>query len=313
MLTVDLLTYDGERVRLPVLLSWDILHTGSVPCDSITAVCLYSADMAPVLPKVTRFQAMEGGETRLTGVVDAYEITMDRRGLLMMVEGRGMAALLIDNESEAVTYGRAGMEDILKNHVEPYGIQVKRARSVTGNGYAVTSGSSQWKALRSFTHRYGGFDPYFTREGRLVLDSLWGSGRTLEINDRTPLMSLTRREQRYGVISEMLIHDKVQQIRHRVVNEPFAARGGCRRQVLYMPRSTADARRYTGEYQIAQSALEQLTLELTLPYPFAAFPGDQVELDMGKLALSGVYDAVESHSRMDASGAITKLTLSERK
>lgn len=313
MLTLELITYDGERVLLPVLLDWDLLYTASVPCDSMSATCLYSADMARVLPKATRFRALEDGMLRLAGVVDAYEITMDGRGLLVTVEGRGMAALLIDNEAEAVTYGRASEEDILASHVTPYGIKAERTRSVTGENYAVTSGSSQWKALRSFTHRYGGFDPYFTPEGVLVLDKLWGSGRTLAVNDRTPLKAFAQRGQRYGVISEMVLYDKVQKVRHSVENQPFKSQGGCRRQVLYMPRSTAASRRYTGEYQISQSALEALVLELVLPYPFAAFPGDRVELTLDRLKLAGAYDVVEARSRTDAGGAVTELTVSERK
>ena len=76
-----------------------------------------------------------------------------------------MAALLLDNESEAITYGRASLADILQNHVTPYGVSTEVRREVSGRNYAVVSGSSQWKALRGFTHRYGSFEPYFTREG----------------------------------------------------------------------------------------------------------------------------------------------------
>lgn len=176
----------------------------------------------------------------------------------------------------------------------------------------MVSGSSQWKALRGFTHRYGGFEPYFTREGVLVAGPLWGSGRTLRINDETPLLSLRKREQRYGVISEMLIQDKVQGVSHSVVNEDFAAQGGQRRHVLYMPRSTADQRRYTGEYQIAQSELERLEISLELPLAFAASPGDRVSLSLSRLGLSGTYDVVSARSRMDGSGERTEMTLSVR-
>lgn len=163
-----------------------------------------------------------------------------------------------------------------------------------------------------FTHRYGGFEPYFTPEGKLVLDRLWGGGQTLEINDRTPLRSFTQRGQRYGVISEMLIYDKAQQVRHSVMNQPFASQGGCRRQILYMPRSTADSRRYTGEYQIAQSAQEELVLELTLPYPFAAFPGDRPPCLWTGWALRGTTTWWRPGSRTDAAGAVTELTVSRR-
>lgn len=223
-----------------------------------------------------------------------------------------MAALLLDNESEALSYERAVLEEILENHVSPYGIQTDFQQSVSGNNYVVSSGSSQWKALQGFTNRFGGFDPHFTREGALVVQPLWGSGRELRVDSSTPLLSLRKREQRYGVISEMLIQDKVQGITLSVPNEEFVQTGGQRRHVLYMPRSTANSRRYTGEYQIAQSALEQLEITLELPFAFAASPGDRVGLALDRLRLSGSYDVVASRSRMDGDGERTEVTLSRR-
>lgn len=312
MLSIHLETCDGEGYILPILVRWDLEYTGGIPCDSMTATCLYSAEMADVLPKATRFTAYRGGDIMLRGVVDAYEISLSRQGLVVTIEGRGMAALLLDNESEALTYERAMLSEVLENHVGPYGITVDVQESVSGGRYAVASGSSQWKALQGFTHRFGGFDPYFTPEGVLVTGPLWGSGKELEINDSSPLLSLGKREQRYGVISEVLIQDKVQGVSHPVNNQKFIETGGQRRHVLYMPRSTAEDRRYTGEYQITQSALEQLEINLELPHAFAAMPGDRIGLALGRLNLSGQYDVVRSRSRMDADGERTELTLSKR-
>lgn len=312
MLTMELTTWDGKSYRLPILLSWTLTYTAGVPCDSMTACCPYDDSMADMLPAATRFTASQDGEIMLRGVIDAYEISLSGQGLLVTLEGRGMAALLMDNESEALTYGTATLGDILGNHVSPYGISCETESSLSGANYAVVSGSSQWKALRGFTHRYGGFDPYFTRDGRLVIKPLWGSGRTLRADKNTPLRSLRRREQRYGVISEMLIQDKVQGISHRVINEEFTQKGGCRRHVLYMPRSTADERRYTGEYQIAQSALDQLEITLEVPLPFAAFPGDRLYLALEQLGPGDTYDVVESRCCLDESGERTEIVLSRR-
>jgi len=312
MLTIQLDTYDGECCMLPDLLQWDLELTGSVPCDSLSVTCLYDTSMASVLPKAVRFTASKDGETVLYGVVDAYEISMSPRGLLVEVEGRGLAALLLDNESEAFSYERALLSEILQNHVAPYGISSNAQHDISGGGYAVASGSSQWKALQGFTRRFGGFDPYFTRQGVLVAAPLWGSGKILRVDDSTPLLSLIKREDRYGVISEMLIQDKVQGVSHQVVNQTFAACGGQRRHVLYMPKSTPDSRRYTGEFQIAQSALEQLEITLELPAPFAAFPGDRVDLCLSRLNLSGSYEVVRSRSRLDGQGARTEAVLSVR-
>ena len=312
MMVLQLDTYDGTSCTLPTLLRWDLEYTGAVPCDSLSATCLYDKGMADILPKAVRFTALWDGAVMLRGVVDAYEISMSRQGLLAVVEGRGMAALLLDNESEALTYEQAELSEILENHAAPYGLPVEARQDVSGSGYAVASGSSQWKALQGFTRRFGGFDPYFTREGTLMVEPLWGSGKTLQVDDGTPLLSLQKREQRYGVISEVLIQDKVQGISHSVENAAFKAAGGQRRHVLYMPRSTADSRRYTGQYQIAQSALEQVEIVLVLPRAFAAFPGDRVSLGCGRLGLAGSYEVVSARSRLDEDGERTEIVLSVR-
>ena len=312
MLTVQLTGCDGSVCQLPTLLQWEFNLTGGVPCDSMAVTGVYSSEMAAVLPKANRFLALQDGKTVLRGVVDAYEISLSDRGLLVTVEGRGMAALLLDNEARAVSYQRADLSTILRNHVKPYGIPTEQKRPAAAGGYAVPAGGSEWRAVQEFTRRHGDFEPYFTRDGVLVAAPLWGSGRTLRLDDASPLLSLSKREQRYGVISEVLIEDKAQGVSHRVANNPFLAAGGCRRQVLYMPRSTPDARRYTGEYQIAQSALEQVVLTLELPLAFAALPGDRVSLNLRRLGLGGTYDVTEVRCRMDGSGERTILTLGER-
>ena len=48
---------------------------------------------AAALPKAVRFTARQDGGIMLRGVVDAYEISLSHQGLLMSLEGRGMAAL----------------------------------------------------------------------------------------------------------------------------------------------------------------------------------------------------------------------------
>ena len=41
-----IITSEHETWELPELLSWDLLRTGSVPCDSFEALCPYTAEMA---------------------------------------------------------------------------------------------------------------------------------------------------------------------------------------------------------------------------------------------------------------------------
>lgn len=41
-----IITSRHETWELPALLSWDLLRTGGVPCDSFEAVCPYFPEMA---------------------------------------------------------------------------------------------------------------------------------------------------------------------------------------------------------------------------------------------------------------------------
>lgn len=103
-------TADGKVYELPALLEWRLRRTGSVPCDSFRARCLYSAEMGEALKAACRFAATENGVTRFRGVIDEWSAVCGAEGAVLTVEGRGMAALLLDNEAEAVTYQARGAQ-----------------------------------------------------------------------------------------------------------------------------------------------------------------------------------------------------------
>lgn len=175
-------TADGKVYELPALLEWRLRRTGGVPCDSFRARCLYSAEMGEALKAACRFAAAENGVTRFRGVIDEWSAVCGAEGAVLTVEGRGMAALLLDNEAEAVTYQRAALSEILKDHAAACGVAWEPRGEVYGTGeYAVASGSSRWKAIEGFARRCG-LTPYFTREGVLCLRGA-AEGRQLVLEE----------------------------------------------------------------------------------------------------------------------------------
>ena len=313
-MNVELITYDGQIYRTPTILSWRLKRTGQVPCDDMEMTCVYDGKLMEVLSRACRFRAEDQGETLLRGVVDEYQVEVSGDGMLLTVSGRGMAALLLDNEAEAVTYQDATIDDILANHVTPWGVTCGEVTSMQcGDLYRVQSGSSQWKAITGFTRYVGGFDPYFTADGLLVVKPLEGSGERLRIDGNTPVLSCRKMEKRYGVISEVLVKDRSQNKEQLVRNQAFYDRGGRRRHVLYMPRkSTYAAMRYTGMYQIQQSQEGSQEIQIELSGGFAAQPGDVVELYYPPLNLAGLCDVVEAESRGTDQGVTTLLRMEER-
>lgn len=304
-------TCGHQSVDLPALLTWDVTYTGAVPCDCFTVTCPYAAELEPMLRQAAGFTLTDGEAVLLRGIVDEYEIRQTGEGLGALVAGRGYAGRLLDNESKAAAYQGATLEEIVRSHVTPYGIPCdKTARLSSGaEMYTVAAGSSQWKALEGFCRAYGGFTPTFDRYGRL-----WAApekvGKTFEITDASNVLSVVKREDHYGVLSEVLVIDKTRGQMYNVRNENWIARGGQCRRVLYTPgQSTWAKMRYTGEYQIARSKEDEVSVEVTLAGGFLAFPGDVVVLKLERMGLAGTYRVAEARTRADGGGETVTLTL----
>jgi hypothetical protein len=313
-MTGRITTCDHSSFDLPALLTWDVTYTGTVPCDSFAVTCLYTASLEPVLRRAAGFTLLDEGNVLLRGIVDEYEIRQTEEGLSALVAGRGYAARLLDNESRAATYQGATLGEIVRNHVTPYGITCDQIADISSGEemYTVAAGSSQWKALEGFCRTYGGFIPTFDRYGQL-----WATpkktGETFEISDSSNVLSVVKREDHYGVLSEMLVIDKTRGQMYSVRNEEWIARGGQCRRVLYTPgQSTWAKMRYTGEYQIAQSKADEACVEVTLAGGFLAFPGDVAALKLKRTGLTGTYHVTEAQTRADGGGESITLTLREQ-
>lgn len=221
---------------------------------------------AGALAEAVRFAAEEDGERVFTGVVDEVCCGWDEDGARLSVSGRSMAALLLDNEALGCDYQTATLADILRDHVTPYGIQVGRTdRLPAVPDFSVAMGSSEWQALYHFCRYYGGVTPRFDRQGRLQVCA-WQDGARRVLDEDAAVLELAWKEKRYGVLSEVLVRDKTRDQVQRVVHSGFARRGGQCRRVLTMPgRSSYQAMRYSGEYQLQRAAEGWHSVELMLP------------------------------------------------
>lgn len=313
-MTGYIITADHHIWALPELLSWQITYTGGVPCDCFSVTVPYEPDMLEKLHLAAGFTAYESGQVMLRGIVDEHEITLGSGGLTATVTGRGYAARLLDNESRPLTYQRATLADIIRGHVTPYGVTCGEMAAVTADTtYTVASGSSQWKALEDFCLTYGGFSPRFSREGKLLATPEKESGVCKVVGGETPMLSCTLRDDRYGVLTEVLVIDKTRSTSYTVRNQEMIDRGGQCRRVLYTPgQSTWAAMRYTGEYQIAKSRKGERTVTIRLPGNFLAFPGERVLVQLERMGISGEFRVTEADNLFSVKdGSTVTVTLEE--
>lgn len=301
----------GESRALPELLSWDVTHGFCSPCDCFEVSFLYSPEMLTTLEEAVCFKAVHEEETVFSGVVDEMELSADAAGCAAVLRGRGMQALLLDNEAESADYTGAAADFILERHAAPWGVPdadctgLEKVRA----SLSVGAGESCWSVIDKFAQFCAGVRPRFSPEGRLILDGERG-GKVRKITAATPVSAQGFVQDRYGVISSALVKNRVLGREAAVDNTWFQALGGKCRRIVNVPRKTGfDAMRHTGTYQIRRSAEGFRTCTLTLPGLFAAFPGDTAELQDTPLGTDGRYLVWQSRCWADGQGAGTVLTL----
>ena len=254
-MTAYVVDADGQRWTLPDPTAWRLEYTSGTPCDSFWLRCLWDRENTARPDSWVEFFAEHEGERVFTGLVDECEAAAGPGGRLLEISGRGMAARLLDNEALGQDYQTATQKDIIRDHVRPYGITVAPGAQLPAVAqFSVATGSSEWSVVYEFARYYGGVAPRFDREGRLVLSG-WDDSRERVVDDSSPLIALVRRDRRYGVLSQVLTRDRWSGAVETVDNRDFAAQGGMARRIITMPaKSSYKAMRYSGQFQLDQSA-----------------------------------------------------------
>lgn len=309
-MTGFLTCWDGSKYQLPQLYEWRLCYGLGSPCDSFEVCALWDGVRADLLAQFTRFRGVWKDQTVFTGVVDECESCRDGNGTRLMIRGRGMAALLLDNEAVGADYQVATLDDILRDHVAPYGIKVgERGTFPAVSPFSVDTGSSEWQVVERFARCYGGISPRFDRMGRLILSPLPQSGG-YTLGADTAVTSLTLREQRYGRYSQIFVRDTAGKTTQTVQDADFTARGGQSRKVLTMPNKTGyEAMRYSARYQLERSAEEARRLEVSLTELFPAWPGELVTVSDQWPGCGGRWSVREMECSWNEEGASSTLVL----
>ena len=291
----------GRQWLLPQPTAWRMEYTAGPPRARSRPRRPRAAGRGPPPGAWARFWAEHGGERVFTGVVDECQVEQSGNGSVLELSGRGMAALLLDNEALGQDYGTATLEDILRDHVRPYGIQAAAgAKLPPVSPFSVATGSSEWSVVYDFARYYGGVAPRFDREGRLVLTG-WPERAERLIGDGTAVTELVYRDRRYGVLSQVLVRDRYSGQTETVSDGEFIAQGGMARRVMTMPgRSNFQTMRYTGKFQLERAKGERIRLEVEIGEAFSAWPGELVRVQRSGWDRNGLYRVAQSTVGMDS-------------
>lgn len=302
----------GRALELPTAVSWKFCYGTDTPCDSFFLRCLWERGQEKTLSDACRFCAEWKGERVFTGVVDEYAVICGKDGLYLELSGRGMAALLLDNEAMPAEYQRCTRADLVAGHVTPYGVEVVGGGSLPAvDGFRVSSGESEWSVVRRFACYYGGVVPRFDRLGRLVLDG-HGSRQALRVLEGDPVTGWEYREERHGVLSQVAVRRRTTWGTQWVSDPAFQAQGGSARRVITVPNTTGTAAmRYTADYQLRAARRERVRMRITAAGAFLAWPGELVSVELRDCGSNGIYRAAQTEVSCGSGGLTTTLVLGD--
>ena len=124
------------------------------------------------------------------------------------------------------------------------------------------------------------------------------------------MTKICRRDRRYGVLSEILVRDRYSGVVTEVKNDAFRERGGRARRVITMPGRAGRQEMYNaGMEQLRRSRKEWMELEVTIPSPFWAMPGQLVRIERPGGAFNGTFRTAGSTVAADETGYWTRLIL----
>ena len=296
----------GDLFALPPLLEWEVLRCGGEDgCDSFYCIFAAEAADAAVLEGALTFHAAHEGETVFTGVVDEVSVRLSEAGRVGRIDGRGMCARLIDNQTRSADYDSAQLADILRDYVSPYGITAIAAHLPPVERFSVDTGDTCRQAVWGYVRHAGGEAPRFDAEGRLLIGQ---KGNRFTLSDAAAPTEAAFTRTRYGVLSQVV------EVRAGTgadvrVTENDAFSGLPARKVTVISGNTLRAERRTGAQHIARSERDSRCVQVHLPGVFLAEPDDICTLNLPNLGISGNFTVRTVRSVTDARGARCIITM----
>ena len=306
-MTGYLTSFDGERFRLPAAVEWSIRRTDGDPCDAFSVTFCADAKQTAALHRAVRFDAEQDGKRLIVGVVDDFEMRQSERGSLVTVSGRGLAALLMDNQVRSAEYQSAQLADILNTYVRPYGIGAIDAQSMGPVGaFTVETGYTCWQVLAGFCRHSANIFPRFGADGTLILRK-GETGKRYGI--RGGVLRAQYTEQRYGRVAKQMLINTRNGSSTTAEDRDFLAIGGENVHVAGITGHKIRAVWRNAAQRVEDAARDARILELTLPGMQAMEPLDTVEVALAEMGVAGTFTVCSTEISMGPSGTQTVLEM----
>lgn len=309
-MTVTLSDAAGRTYVLPPLFSWRVSHGVCAACDDFEILCAYDPSQAAAVKTASRMLAEYGGARVFTGVVDEWTVTAGADGFLSRLTGRGLQALLLDNEAAPAQFAHVSWRDIAARYVTPLGVVCENAELPGLADFRVESGESIWRVAARFLEGRRGVYSRFLPDGRLAARRYDPATRAVRTADLSVQGADARFSyNRYGVVAGVTVRNRDTLQSYTVKNPDYAGPEGRKLVTTGVGRDGVALMEERARVRMRESLLSLQTVRLTLPGAFAAWPGEAVELKNAPPAFAGRYGVRQAETAADGHTLETRLWL----
>lgn len=224
MLSFVFTDINDEKVTVKNPLSMTVNIEQGVPADDMTAVFAYfsSKELKSVV-------VYKDSKVVFTGIVDEQQSICSAQGTYKKIVARSMAALLLDNESEPVSYNNPSSFVIASRHAVPFGVGFDDTTDDTYFGVlTVQKGSTNWQAIEDFSKKAYMTTPRVDEHGKLLLKGIQNDKEVVFSNshDGISYTEFTQSIRRCDEISKVCIKVTNSCGYHNVVENEDATKRG---------------------------------------------------------------------------------------
>lgn len=334
-----MLTQDKADERLSVELliagklhdhwqSYDIDSDLQTPADDFNVSIGLPDGVTP--PEVAAGEAVEvrvGGDTVLTGRIDAVSRKISAGQNTLSISGRDGAAVLLDCSAPIFNAQDLGLQEIVSQIVQPLGVtkvRIDAAQPAKTKKVQIEPGSSAWRALEQYAEANGVW-PWFEPDGTLVVGGpdyskppvadlvMRQDGRNNNILEIDYSNSMAKRYSEITVLGQN--HGGKHNLKGVAKDESVKVH----RPLIVVESDVDDAAEAErkAKKRLADGRLDGLTIRVTVRGHRTSdgllwTPGQRIRLLCEPLGLDGVYFLMSRNfSASRSQGAQTRLTLKE--
>lgn len=291
---------------LTVVLNCDI----EVPADDVTIICPFDKSLS----ENADFIYLYIDDTLIfCGQIDEIINIRQKSGVITKLVARSMAAALLDNEAEPITYIYPAAEFIFDRHLKQFGIEIFEADETPFYGnLRIDKGMTHWQVFENFCKNRFGAYPRITGDGKALFKGYEDTEVVVFGDESCKYYSVKEYNKRCELITEVRLKlDEFGSYNGKIKNENIDCNGVTR--VRYVNATADTSTIETADKIIARSNSDSYNIELKCVGCCVGIIGRKAKLNDGLLGVKENLVVKRVKYILDDSGETSTITLRKEK